>query len=534
MPGSNASENRSGALISPGPPERSGGVGRHVVAPNVRPDSTFGPAMLLMAGRTLGFAAAFCIPVVLARIFDQTEFGTYKQLFLIAGTLYCIGQLGMAESLLYFLPLRPGQAARYVMNSLLALAAGGLACLVFLAATGGEMARWLSNPELARYTTLLGVYLLLMLTSAGLENALIARKRYGQAAVTYILLDLVRSTFLLIPALLVRDLEWLLLGAVGFAALRCLMALGYLRAEFKGQLVPDRGLLGRQLAYAIPFQLSGILEIAQLKLHQYVVSYAFDAAAFAIYAVGCLDIPLAEFAMIAVVNVLMVRMAEALRDGRERMAVALWHDAIRKLALLFFPLTFLMIVAGPALIVGLFTERYRDSVPVFVVLSLALPLPALAVDGVLRVYAQTRFLFALNAIRLLVTGLLIGPLIAVWGLVGAAAATVIAVAVARALGVMWMSRITGMNLPQVLPWPSLGSILAAAAVAALPAALAGRVGELSPLGSFVVTSAVYGAGYLVALWGFRVLRDDEQATLRGLASSVIRSAVAASRTKAQP
>ena len=65
------------------------------------------PALLLVVGRTIGFAASFIIPVLLVRTFNQAEFGTYKQLFLIYGTLYGLAQLGMAESLYYFVPKRP-------------------------------------------------------------------------------------------------------------------------------------------------------------------------------------------------------------------------------------------------------------------------------------------------------------------------------------------------------------------------------------------------------------------------------------------
>ena len=60
--------------------------------------------MVLVGGRAVGFVAAFAIPVVLARVFTTSEFGTYKQLFLLFSTLFGIAQLGMAESLYYFLP----------------------------------------------------------------------------------------------------------------------------------------------------------------------------------------------------------------------------------------------------------------------------------------------------------------------------------------------------------------------------------------------------------------------------------------------
>ena len=94
----------------------------------------FRPALLLMSGRTLAFAATFFIPVVLARIFDPALFGTYKQLFLIYSTVFLIAQLGMSSSLYYFLPQATHQAGRYVANSVLFLGTAGLVCFGVLIA----------------------------------------------------------------------------------------------------------------------------------------------------------------------------------------------------------------------------------------------------------------------------------------------------------------------------------------------------------------------------------------------------------------
>src|SRR6476659_2203724 len=79
------------------------------------------PALLIIAGRIAGFVAAFVTPLILVRIFDLETFGTYKQWFLLYITLLPITQIGMSESLLFFLPKADGLAGRYVMNSVLFL-----------------------------------------------------------------------------------------------------------------------------------------------------------------------------------------------------------------------------------------------------------------------------------------------------------------------------------------------------------------------------------------------------------------------------
>ncbi len=472
------------------------------------------PALALMSGRTIGFAASFLIPVVLARVLDQADFGTYKQFFLIAATLYGIGQLGMAESLFYFLPRAPAEAGRFVANAVLALSAGGLGCLVALGLWGGTFARWLANPELDRHGMLLGGYLALAIPAAALEIAMIARKRHRLAASVYAVGDLARALCLIVPALVTGDLGWLFVGALAFAALRCALALGYLAGAFTTRLMPDASLLRTQIAYTAPFALAGLVEIIQVNVHQYWVAARFDAATFAVYAVGCLQIPLVEVAITSVLNVMMVRMSEETEAGRARAAIAVWHDSVRHLALMLFPLAAFFMVAAQPVIVLLFTERYAASAPVFAASCLALLVPVVAVDAVLRVHAETRTLFGLNVVRLAVTVAAIGPLVAGVGLVGAVLATVIAAAAAKALGLARIAVVMRLGLARLLPWSPLGRILVAALAAAV-VALAVRAEMASgPLVTLAAMGTAYGVAYVAALWILGGLSESERMAIK--------------------
>src|SRR5262249_6634373 len=127
--------------------------------------STLKPTATLMSGRLAGIVLALGIPIVLARVLDQASFGTYKQLFLIYATLYGIAQVGMAESLFYFLPSDPSRAGRYALNSLLILGAAGAACCAALWGARDRLAAWFGNPDLAAGLPWIGLYLGMMLAS---------------------------------------------------------------------------------------------------------------------------------------------------------------------------------------------------------------------------------------------------------------------------------------------------------------------------------------------------------------------------------
>lgn len=477
--------------------------------------STFKPALVLMAGRALGLVVSFCVPIVLVRIFDQAEFGTYKQVFLIYGTLFGIAQLGMAESLYYFLPRGPREGGRYALNSMVALMASGGVCLVLLATAGSPIATWLGNSRLIPLLPFIGLYLLLMLASAAMEIAMISRGRCGWAAVSYACSDVLRVCLMMAPVLVRPDLTWLLLGVVTFAFLRFCAAVWYLRREFDGNLRTDAALLKQQLAYAAPFQLYVLTHVVQETLPQFAVSYYFDAATFAIYAVGCLQIPLVDLVATSMGSVMMVRMGEEIQKGHPDAVVPMWYDTTRKLALIFFPLVGMLLVTAHELIAFLFTEAYLDSVPIFMIWSCGFLLAIIPMDCLLRVYAQTRFLLVLNLIRLLVIAVFIHWFLADMQLVGAALITVLALAIGKGLGLARMKKLWQVGLADLLPWRTLGTIGTVAMVAGLPALLVKSGLGVSTLPLLVATALVYTASYLAMAFGFGLVRKSERALLAG-------------------
>ncbi|HEX2667726.1 MAG TPA: polysaccharide biosynthesis C-terminal domain-containing protein [Gammaproteobacteria bacterium] len=472
--------------------------------------SVFKPAFMLMSGRALGFVAAFAIPVVLVRLFDQAEFGTYKQLFLIYTTLYGIAQLGMAESLYYFLPMDPTARGRYVSNSLLALGAAGLACLALLWTGSHAVAAWFHNPALAAYIPQVGIYLLLMLMAAVFEIVMITRKHHGFAFGAYALSDLVRAGLFVLPGLLFHSLAAVFAGAVCFAALRLCTASLYLRREFPRQPAFDAGLMKKQLAYALPFALAVGIEAVQRDLHMYVVSNHFDAAVFAVYSVGCLQVPLVDFMMTSTSSVMMVRMSEDLRDGHRAAALELWLDTTRKLTLVFAFLVGGLMVCADKLIVLLFTASYAAAAPLFTVWTLSMLFMAIMTDSMLRVHADTRFLILLNVIRLAVVALAITGFLAHFGLMGAVLVTLLATLTAKAVGLVRIRKLLGCGYADLLPWKGLGTVVAIAAASMLPCLALRSLLALSPLPSLLILGTAYAVSYIGLTWRFGPLSETER------------------------
>lgn len=473
----------------------------------------FRPALVLMTGRFLGFFAAFAIPMVLARLFDQQEFGTYKQLFLIFATLFGIAQAGMAESLYYFLPYDSRRSGGYIFNTLLVLGTLGTGSFALLWWFREDLALLLNNVELSSYIPLVGIYLLLMLMSVVLEILMTIRKQHVMASSSYGLSDLLRALCYISPALLFAELNALMLGAIAFAGARLAAVLFYVHHEYGASLRPDKDALRLHLSYAIPFGAAALIEVIQINYHLYAVSYFFDAATFAIYAVGCLQIPISDFLMTSTCNVMMVNMRESLKEEDHTAVVAIWLDSNRKLALVFFPMVAGLILVADPLIVLLFTKDYSDSVPIFMICALSMLFAAILTDGALRVFGETRFLIFQNFVRLIIVVAFMPWFLHQFHLAGAIIVTLLATLVSKLLALYKLRSVMQVELSQLLPWRSLLATLVIAVLSAVPAVAISAAITMPDIGRLIVTMFVYSVTYYWLLQWIGPMDHTEKAML---------------------
>jgi O-antigen/teichoic acid export membrane protein len=455
------------------------------------------PVTVLTAGRLIGVAVTFGIPLVLVRRFDPETFGTYRQIFLVYTTLFGIAQLGLAESLYYFVPQR-NRAGQFAANALVGLAAVGLTLVLALPLVAGPLARVMANPQLAPYVPALAIFLALMLVSAALEILMVSRQQYGRAAVTYAVSDAVRAAALVIPAAITHRLAPLLAGAIVFALVRVSALARYAITEFGPTLRVGVASLRAQLRYSLPFAAAVSLDVAQANLHQFIVAAWSGPVRFAVYSVGCLQIPLVDLLATSAANVMMVRMCDHM-DDRAAM-VALWRQTISRLALALLPLVALLLFAGHDLIVFLFTARYAASVPVFLISTATIAMAVIPTDAGLRVYAETRYLLVLNLLRLGFIAATIAFFLRWWDLPGAMAVTVVATAVTKVLGVRRVAQRLGVGMAHALPWSALVRTAAIATLAVVPAVF---VREFLPPALFArlaIGSSVYALVYAGLAW----------------------------------
>jgi O-antigen/teichoic acid export membrane protein len=477
-------------------------------------------AAWLMLARTLAFACSFALPLLLVRRLSQESLGIYRQVFLVVGTAINVLPLGFHMSAFYFLPRERARQGQVVLNITLffalvaALAAGALYLYPAL------LVHIFNSTELVPFAPLISLVVLLWVGTAHLEYLALANQEVRVATILIVVLQFTRGCLMLAAALAFGTVHALLWAAVAQGVLQAGALIIYLQVRFKAFARGfEFALLGRQLSYALPLGLAGLLYALQLDVHNYFVSHFFGAAAFAIYSVGCFDLPLIHILSDSVGAVMIPRVNLLQKEERPREIIELTANMMRKLALVYFALFVGPLVVAREFILFLFTAKYLASVPIFVVnLTMILAYFISGIyDPIMRAYAEHRFfLLRLRAV------LLAALLVALWlwtprlGLIGVITLVVCVNYLERVITLTKAARMVGFRAGDLGLLTDVFKLALAAAVAAGATWLTRlfMLRQAPPLFVLLVVCglvfvAVYGAAVLL----LRVVRPDERAAV---------------------
>lgn len=479
-----------------------------------------GPLVLARLGTAL---LTISIPLVLARWMALREYGTYKQLFLVSQTLSYVLPLGMAQSLYFFIP-RSDRKRPYFVQTIAFMTVTGVLAALGLFALEGVIGRAFSNPDLASYRWEQAVYVICFMASYSLEISLTTQGKTRHSAVVYLVSDTLRAAAMVVPVLLGYGLKGLMVAVAGFAVVRYLCAWAVMLRSGEGPAF-DRRLFMSQLLYALPFGAAMLVAIPQQYAHQYVVSSSVSPELFAIYAVGCFQLPVVDLLYTPTSEVLMVRLGELDKEGRGEEGVGAFREATAKLALAFFPLAAFLFAAAPDLIEALFGARFAAAAPLFRVSVVGVALATMPMDGVLRARNQTRWLFWAYAAKAAVTVPLVWVGVRRFGMMGAIGSWAVAEAFGKGMLLARMPKALGASLRRCIPWRQLGRASACAAAAAcgvaVVRALARPAYAVLPAGvlwralPLAAGGVLFGVSYLVALRLAGVRPLSVLASLRG-------------------
>ncbi|MEZ5346270.1 MAG: oligosaccharide flippase family protein [Pyrinomonadaceae bacterium] len=496
----------------------------------------------LLFAKVVGYFFAFLLPLLVVRFFTLEQVGTYRFIFQVIMDLVGILPLGVSMSVYYYLSREKEDRPRTIINILLFnFAAGAAACAVlfFFPQILGLIS---NNEEIIRLAPKAGIVVWLWIFGIFLEVVAVANREPKIATTFIILSQFTKTLFMTCAVVIFTTVDSILYAAMVQAALQIVILLWYLNSRFpKYWTTFQPAFFKRHLVYALPFGFAGVLWIMQSNIHNYFVEARFSPSQYAIYAYGCFEFPLITMLYESISSVLIPRMSELQSRGETAKIIETAVSAMNKIALTFLPIfAFLMILAAP-LFITLFTEKFLESVPIFKINILLLPLYVVMLDPIARAYEEVgRFLLKFRAF------LLIGIIGALWfgiqnfdlrGMIGIVVASIV---FERIVTFIKIRKLLDLKFEHVYRLKTIGKIAAATTIAAavlfvfywvtkdtlFPYCLAqsrsimtsigiGRFGGFFGGSVYLgICALIFGPVYYFTANAFSVIDDDEKEFLR--------------------
>jgi O-antigen/teichoic acid export membrane protein len=428
-------------------------------------------ASWLFASKICAFAITTALPLILVRRLSQTEYGYYKQLFVLLNTGLNLLPFGMNMSLFYFIPRAKSEREKgnIVLNVVIFYVvmtgiAGGL-----LMINPGLVQQLFHSAPLTVAGRLIGLTMIPYIVAALFESVLIANGDAKLSALANVAVNMARTVLILGAAFLWGTIASIVWCVLIVAASQCFWLALYIKNRFGEFWRSFRWhLLQNQLIYAFPLGLASFIWSVQVDVDNYFVSHYFNAAMFAIYATGCFDVPLVGMLADSVGSMLIPRISSLQATQATGEIIPLTVKTIRALSFAYAPIFFFCFVAARQFITMLFRADYLASVPIFRVNVLMVLLAIVAVDPILRAFkSEHLWMLRLNAslLGLLLVGLYFGT--TRYGLMGAVSCVVGVQYVGRAFLVWRISRLLNVQWADLMPLKDVLKNLFSAGLAAL-------------------------------------------------------------------
>ncbi|MDX2044089.1 MAG: oligosaccharide flippase family protein [Acidobacteriota bacterium] len=469
--------------------------------------------------RGIALVLALALPLILVRWLNPEQLGLYRQAFQIVTTMVSLLCLQVSASAYYFTPREPERKAQIALHVLLFYLVVGGAFALVLAVYPQIVMFTFKGDELVGLIPMVGIVTLLWLVSLNLESVVIANGDIRWASAVTVLIQLLKTSLLIAAAMIGGTARAVVIAALVIGVVHFSICLVYLKQRF-GHFWSkfDWPLFKMQLANALPFGIGGIAYIVQFDFHNFYVSKHFTPAEFAVYSIGCFQLPLLQILIDAAVTSLLPQISRLEKDGSFQGIWQVWAGSVRFLAFFFFPICAMFFVLRREFIVTLFTERYASATPIFAVNLFNLLLYIFLVGTLLRAFPEFKFFRIKFCLVLLpVTWLALYVGVGANGLVGAIWAVALTrlldigvtmFVIGRKLGVTWRD----MKLFYALGQLALVALLAALVTESVKTMMISLPVQLV-LG---ICSLIYGATYLAGLFVSGAITREELSMFRSL------------------
>lgn len=466
-------------------------------------------AGILSASDFIRLAVKTLIGIVLARILSQADYGTYRQLFMIYTLLFSIFMIGLPQSIYYFIPKSdPLTQKRFLRQTLDVFTLLGLVSSIVLFTFRYDIARLFNNQDLSNSLLLYAFYPFFMFVSQLYYTAMISLQQTRNAA-KFTLFSVACDTLLTLGiAILTKNLNYIVVGIMLSVFIQWLYARvkisSYTRLDEKHRI--DISLLKQQLIFSLPLGIASIIGVVTAQLDKLIISTYFTPEQFAVFAVGAAELPFIFIIANSVNSVILPAMNKC--TTKEQIS-SLYNGAVRKNALLIFPLFVFCFLFATPIIRFLYSDKYIEAVKYFRIYLFSMPLRIATYGIVFQVCNRTKYIFSISVITLILNIVLSIILIRLIGMKGPALSTTIATFINVSMYIGFIKSKLHFELRSLFPLKALFLTMLAALTTGIVCFFI-IFTPLSDIGKLVLAIVIYSAVYIFIGSKFKAILDYDR------------------------
>lgn len=326
--------------------------------------SNFNQALWLSIGQFSSFALAFVSAAILSRYFDKSEYGTYKQILYVYGTLQTVFTIGLPSVFAYFIPrLNEGQGKTLInsLNRLFLLLGLLFSMALFFLST--PIANLLNNPELAKGLKYFAPFPLFTLPTLGVEGIYTAIRKTKYIAYFQSASKLLMLLSLTLPVIIFHGTYIMAIIGWGVASFIIFLIAMYMKnrpyTKIKKELVPN--MYKSIFNYSFPLMGASLAGVLLNSSDQFFISRYYGNKVFAEYSNGAISIPIIGMIAGSVKSVILPLLSKANSEGTMKETIGVYNRAVVKSVTLVFPIILFCMFFAKELVVFVYGAQYEVS-----------------------------------------------------------------------------------------------------------------------------------------------------------------------------
>jgi O-antigen/teichoic acid export membrane protein len=345
-------------------------------------------------GSLCTFSLSFVSAAILSRYFDKAEYGTYKQVLYVYGTLSTLFLVGLPNVFSYFIPRLSTGEQKTLVTSLnrLFLLLGGLFS-VFLYLLSDVIADLLKNPELSVAIKIFSPFPLFTLPTMGVEGIYTALRKTKYLAYYHVMSKCLMLLCIVLPVVCFHTGYREAIIGWGIASFLIFLVSMYMknRPYVKVECAEVANLYGRIFDYSLPLVGAFLSGFFINSADQFFISRYYGTSTFAEASNGCLSIPIVAMVASSVKSVLTPMFSKADAEGRMDAAINTYMNATMRTVNIAFPILLFAVCFAKPVMVFLYGEQYAASAPFLRVFMLRDFFDCLPYFAVLMALGKTKF-----------------------------------------------------------------------------------------------------------------------------------------------